>query len=114
MRVLELLGAAPSFPLVFAALLHDIGKPRTLARTPDRYTFYDHEHIGADIARDICERLKLSNAERDRRPGRDRRRERRQQAMGHSHRTGTRTVRNEERRPLAHAEDCSAHAGDAH
>src|SRR5207245_6795393 len=66
MRVLELLGEAPSFPLAFAALLHDIGKPRTLARTPDRYTFYDHEHVGADIARDICDRLKLSGVERER------------------------------------------------
>jgi len=65
MRVLELLGPAPSFPLAFAALLHDIGKPRTLARTPDRYTFYDHEHVGADIAQDICDRLKLSGVERE-------------------------------------------------
>jgi poly(A) polymerase len=66
MRVLELLGPAPSFALAFAALLHDIGKPRTRARTPDRYTFYDHEHVGADLAWDICERLKLSGAERER------------------------------------------------
>lgn len=66
LRVLELLGPAPSFPLAFAALLHDVGKPRTLARTPDRYTFYDHEHVGADLAGDICLRLKLSTAERER------------------------------------------------
>jgi poly(A) polymerase len=66
LRVLELLGPEPSFPLAFAALLHDIGKPRTLARTPDRYTFYDHEHVGADLAKDICARLKLSTAERER------------------------------------------------
>jgi poly(A) polymerase len=66
LRVLELLGPEPSFPLAFAALLHDIGKPRTLARTPDRYTFYDHEHVGADLAGDICNRLKLSTAERER------------------------------------------------
>jgi poly(A) polymerase len=66
LRVLDLLGSEPSFPLAFAALLHDVGKPHTLARTPDRYTFYDHEHVGADIAWDICERLKLSSAERER------------------------------------------------
>ena len=66
LRVLELLGPGPSFQLAFAALLHDIGKPRTLARTPDRYTFYDHEHVGADLAGDICTRLKLSTAERER------------------------------------------------
>ncbi|HLJ93404.1 MAG TPA: HD domain-containing protein [Gemmataceae bacterium] len=66
LRVLELLGPRPSFSLAFAALLHDVGKPRTMARTPDRYTFYDHEHVGADLARDICDRLKLSGAERER------------------------------------------------
>jgi poly(A) polymerase len=66
LRVLDLLGPEPSFPLAFAALLHDVGKPHKLARTPDRYTFYDHEHVGADIAGEICERLKLSSAERDR------------------------------------------------
>jgi poly(A) polymerase len=66
LRVLDLLGPEPSFALAFAALLHDVGKPHKLARTPDRYTFYDHEHVGADIAWDLCERLKLSCAERER------------------------------------------------
>jgi poly(A) polymerase len=66
MRVLDLLGPAPSFPLAFGALLHDIGKRRTLGRTPDRYTFYYHEDVSCRMASDICERLKLSNAERER------------------------------------------------
>jgi tRNA nucleotidyltransferase/poly(A) polymerase len=66
MRVLDLLGPAPSFPLAFAALLHDVGKPRTVGRTPDRYTFYYHEHVGRRLATDICLRLKLSNDERER------------------------------------------------
>jgi poly(A) polymerase len=65
-RVLDLLGPKPSFPLAFAALLHDVGKPRTVGRTPDRYTFYSHEHVGRRIASDISLRLKLSNAERER------------------------------------------------
>jgi poly(A) polymerase len=65
-RVLESLPAEPSVPLAFAALLHDIGKPRTVGRTPDRYTFYYHEHVGSRMASDICRRLKLSNAERER------------------------------------------------
>jgi poly(A) polymerase len=65
-RVLDLLGPAPSFPLAFAALLHDVGKPRTVGRTPDRYTFYYHEHVGRRLATDICLRLKLSNDERER------------------------------------------------
>ncbi|HEY7154797.1 MAG TPA: CCA tRNA nucleotidyltransferase [Gemmataceae bacterium] len=66
LRVLDLLGPAPSFCLAMAALLHDIGKPRTVGRTPDRYTFYYHEHVGRRMAGDICERLKLSNEEQKR------------------------------------------------
>jgi poly(A) polymerase len=63
LRVLDNLGPEPSFPLAFAALLHDVGKPRTVGRTPDRYTFYYHEHVGRRLAFDICLRLRLSNAE---------------------------------------------------
>jgi poly(A) polymerase len=66
LRVLDLLGDGASFPLAFAALLHDVGKPRVVARTADRYTFYSHEHVGKRIALEICERLKLSNDETDR------------------------------------------------
>lgn len=66
LAVLEHLGLNPSFPLALAALLHDVGKPRTVGRTPERYTFYYHEHVGARLANDISLRLKLSNEERDR------------------------------------------------
>jgi poly(A) polymerase len=66
LRVLDLLGPEPSFPLAFAALLHDVGKPRTVGRTPDRYTFYYHEHVGCRLASEICLRLKLANIERER------------------------------------------------
>jgi poly(A) polymerase len=66
LRVLELLGPEPSFPLSLAALLHDVGKRRTLGRTPDRYTFYYHEDVSRRMAADICERLKLANVERER------------------------------------------------
>jgi poly(A) polymerase len=66
LRVLDNLGPEPSFPLALAALLHDIGKPRTVGRTPDRYTFHSHEHVGRRMASEICFRLKLSNAERER------------------------------------------------
>jgi poly(A) polymerase len=66
LRVLDLLGPAPSFPLALAALLHDVGKPRTVGRTPDRYTFHGHEHVGRRMAEVICLRLKLSNEERER------------------------------------------------
>jgi poly(A) polymerase len=66
LKVMEMLPESASFPLVLAALLHDVGKPATMGRTPERYTFHAHEHVGRQIAADVCERLKLSNAERDR------------------------------------------------
>jgi poly(A) polymerase len=66
LRVLDRLGDTPSFPLAFAALLHDVGKPRTVGRTPDRYTFYGHEHVGRRLTGDIALRLKLSNEQRER------------------------------------------------
>jgi poly(A) polymerase len=66
LQVMDLLGPAPSFPLAFAALLHDVGKPRTQGRKPDQYTFYYHEHVGRRLASEIARRLKLSNAERER------------------------------------------------
>jgi poly(A) polymerase len=66
LAVMDRLGPAPSFPLALAALLHDVGKPRTVGRTPDRYTFHSHEHVGARLAGDLCLRLKLSNSERER------------------------------------------------
>lgn len=54
--------------LRIAALLHDVGKPRTRAfsdRTKD-WTFYEHDRVGAEIAEPICHRLKFSNDERQR------------------------------------------------
>jgi poly(A) polymerase len=65
MRVLDHLHD-PSFPLALAALLHDVGKPRTVGRTPERYTFHGHEHVGRRLAGKIAQRLKLSNADRER------------------------------------------------
>src|SRR5262249_43879664 len=55
--------AAVTFPLAFAALLHDVGKKRSAARQGDRYTFHGHEHIGKRLAGGVSRRLKLSNAE---------------------------------------------------
>ncbi len=54
--------------LRIAALLHDVGKPRSRAfsdKTQD-WTFYDHDRIGAEIADPICARLRFSNDERHR------------------------------------------------
>ena len=54
-----------------AALMHDIGKPRTRrfdgtkAGGKGKYTFYGHEVIGARMAKKIMERLKFPNKEID-------------------------------------------------
>lgn len=64
--VLDLLPREPSFPLAFAALLHDVGKPRTMATHKGRISFHNHELVGRRIADDLCRRLKLSNTERER------------------------------------------------
>ncbi|HKQ70599.1 MAG TPA: HD domain-containing protein [Polyangiaceae bacterium] len=54
--------------LRIAALLHDIGKPRTRAKSEKTgdFTFYNHEMVGAEMARPILERLRFSNEERER------------------------------------------------
>jgi poly(A) polymerase len=64
--VLELLPRDPSFPLAFAALLHDVGKPPTRSIHNGRMSFHHHEQVGRQIANDLCRQLKLSNAERER------------------------------------------------
>lgn len=52
--------------LKFATLLHDIAKPLTMTVDEEGdLHFYGHEKIGAEIAGQICERLKLSRRERE-------------------------------------------------
>jgi len=55
----------PSWTMAMGVLLHDIGKPHTFKEL-DRIRFNLHEKIGAEIARDICNRLKTSNADKER------------------------------------------------
>jgi tRNA nucleotidyltransferase (CCA-adding enzyme) len=66
---MECLDACAGGPILrIAAMLHDVGKPRSRAfseKTHD-WTFYDHERIGAEIADPICQRLRFSNEERAR------------------------------------------------
>lgn len=51
----------PSPRLAWAALLHDIGKPKTWSQEPgDRIRFNQHESTGAEMALEICRRLKMS------------------------------------------------------
>ena len=65
-RVVEELRGVVSFPLAFAAVLHDAGKPRVFARTAEKYTFHSHEHVGRQMAEKIADRLRLSVAEKTR------------------------------------------------
>lgn len=64
--VLEKLPEDISFTLAFAALLHDVGKPKTKGLHDGKVTFYHHEWVGREIADRLCRNLRLSNAERDR------------------------------------------------
>lgn len=54
-------------PIVrFATLIHDIGKPSTYKKTKEGViTFYNHEVVGAKMAKDIAERLKFSKKQRE-------------------------------------------------
>jgi putative nucleotidyltransferase with HDIG domain len=45
-----------SFIIRLAALLHDIGKPYTMVKTPSGIHFYNHENVGAYIAERILQR----------------------------------------------------------
>jgi len=55
----------PSWTFAMGILLHDIGKTMTLEEL-DRIRFNLHEKVGADMTAKICDRLKTSNAEKDR------------------------------------------------
>ncbi|MEA2718547.1 MAG: hypothetical protein QOJ39_411, partial [Candidatus Eremiobacteraeota bacterium] len=62
---LETLDAAPrgDMTLRLAALLHDVGKPRTAAPREDGRgnSFYQHEHVGAEMVPEMLARLRLPN-----------------------------------------------------
>jgi poly(A) polymerase len=53
---------SPSPTLAWAGLLHDVGKPATWSQAPgERIRFNGHEGAGANIALEICKRLKMSS-----------------------------------------------------
>ncbi|MGQ0720114.1 MAG: CCA tRNA nucleotidyltransferase [Candidatus Eiseniibacteriota bacterium] len=60
----HLRSASPT--LALGALLHDVGKPATFVRGPDRIRFPDHARVGAEMADGICRELRLSNESRER------------------------------------------------
>ncbi len=63
--LLENLPADTTVTLAMGALLHDIGKPATFERGPDRIRFYGHVEEGVKIGEEICRRLRFSNADRE-------------------------------------------------
>ncbi len=60
--LLQQLPAGVSETLALGALLHDVGKPRCVGRHDGRITFYGHPAVGADLAVEICRRLRRSRA----------------------------------------------------
>ncbi len=50
---------SPKLDVRLASLLHDVGKPRTKRGDGYRSTFYNHDHVGARIARTMLERLRF-------------------------------------------------------
>lgn len=59
-------GAAPDVPLRIAALLHDIGKPRTRKLEPGgAVTFHHHDVVGARMARKRLQALRFDTATTD-------------------------------------------------
>jgi len=47
--------------LAWGALLHDVGKPATFRKAPDRIRFDNHVDVGVKIAEGICQRLHFPN-----------------------------------------------------
>jgi poly(A) polymerase len=63
--LLEGLPAGASLTLAWGALLHDVGKPATFRRAPDRIRFDGHVEIGVRMADDLLQRLRFSNRDRE-------------------------------------------------
>lgn len=61
--LLEQLEPGCSLTLAWGALLHDVGKPPTFRRAPDRIRFDGHVEVGVAMAADICGRFRFSNEE---------------------------------------------------
>lgn len=63
-HTLHVLGSLerPTPELAVAALLHDIGKPKTLV-VAERIRFERHAEVGAEMAEEVCRRLKCSTSE---------------------------------------------------
>ena len=53
----------PAVTLALGTLLHDVGKPPTFQRAPDRIRFNGHVEIGMKMAEAVCRRLRYSRDE---------------------------------------------------
>lgn len=56
----------PPVTLAMATLLHDVGKPATFERAPDRIRFSRHDEVGATMARAVMERLRFPRRDTER------------------------------------------------
>jgi putative nucleotidyltransferase with HDIG domain len=63
LMLLEQLEPGSSPTLAWGALLHDVGKPPTFRRAPDRIRFDGHVEVGVAMAAEICRRFRFSNEE---------------------------------------------------
>jgi poly(A) polymerase len=61
--VLEQLEPGCSMTLAWGALLHDVGKPPTFRKAPDRIRFDGHTEMGVAVGAEICRRFRFSNDE---------------------------------------------------
>ncbi|WP_148574130.1 CCA tRNA nucleotidyltransferase [Nocardioides caldifontis] len=62
MAMEDRLGGTPDFVTRFAALMHDVGKPRTRRFLPDgTVTFHHHDVVGAKLSRKRMKALRFSN-----------------------------------------------------
>ena len=63
LMLLEQLEPGCSMTLAWGALLHDVGKPPTFRRAPDRIRFDGHVDVGVAMGAEICRRFRFSNEE---------------------------------------------------
>jgi poly(A) polymerase len=63
LMLLDQLETGCSMTLAWGALLHDVGKPPTFRRAPDRIRFDGHVEVGVAMGAEICRRFRFSNDE---------------------------------------------------
>lgn len=68
-HLVKSLNHCPSTDVItrFATLIHDVGKAKTFRKEEEtgQVTFYNHEVVGEQLAKEIAERFKLSNDQKE-------------------------------------------------